>query len=383
MSWGKVKIGDVAEILPGFAFKSSELGDEGTPLIKIGNILNNGQVDTVDVQRLPQTHYLKKHDKYRLGDRDIVIAMTGATAGKVGRIHASLDEVFLLNQRVAKFVPNEIDQDFLWFAIGNEQYRAKFFALGGGAAQPNMSGPQIASVEIPLPDLPTQQRIAGILSAYDDLIENNRRRIGLLEQAARLLYREWFVHLRFPGHETSKIVDGLPEGWERSTLGEVTDLTWGDTNTTKSAYVETGFDAYSASGLDGKLSKFDYDRDGIVLSAIGAQCGKTWLARGKWSCIKNTIRIFPTEDRLGLEYLYFATFGEAFWPRRGAAQPFISQADARRQTILLPNSALMQKFSEFGYAALTQARTLTNEVNALTRARDLLLPRLMDGRIPV
>jgi type I restriction enzyme, S subunit len=86
---------------------------------------------------------------------------------------------------------------------------------------------RIYRVEVPVPDLPTQQRIAGILSAYDDLIENNRRRIGLLEQAARLLYREWFVHLRFPGHGTAKIVDGLPEGWTMKPLSELADMVMG------------------------------------------------------------------------------------------------------------------------------------------------------------
>ena len=108
-------------------------------------------------------------------------------------------------------------------------------------------------------------------------------------------------------------------------LGDYTDLTWGDTNTTKNSYVTEGYLAYSASGPDGKLDHYDYDCEGIVLSAIGADCGKTWFASGKWSCIKNTIRFWSTFDDLDNRFLYFATREKDFWPRRGGAQPFIKK----------------------------------------------------------
>lgn len=388
MSWRETTVGEFVNIKHGFAFKGDQFNDHG-PFVVLtpGNCHNSGGFK--DKGEKEKRYSGDVPDGYLLNKGDLLVVMTdlvGTAPVLGGSFIIPEDNKYLHNQRLGLVTVKdgaEADPLFLYHLFNTENYRGQVRGSASGATVRHTSPGRISACKVRVPDLPTQQRIAGILSAYDDLIENNRRRIGLLEQAARLLYREWFVHLRFPGHETAKIVDGLPEGWERATLGAVTDLTWGDTNTTKSAYVETGFDAYSASGLDGKLPKFDYDRDGIVLSAIGAQCGKTWLARGKWSCIKNTIRIFPTDDRLGLEYLYFATFGESFWPRRGAAQPFISQGDARRLTIPLPTSELMQKFSEFAYAALMQARTLTNEADALTRARDLLLPRLMDGRIPV
>ncbi|GBD27862.1 hypothetical protein HRbin30_03219 [bacterium HR30] len=127
-----------------------------------------------------------------------------------------------------------------------------------------------------------------------------------------------------------------PKGWRRRRLGEVADVNWGDTNTTKASYTAAGFPAFSASGLDGYLPYADFDRTGVVLSAIGADCGKTWLAKGKWSCIKNTIRFWATDPEVDTEFLYWLTRDPSFWPKRGSAQPFISQGDARAVEIAYP-----------------------------------------------
>jgi type I restriction enzyme S subunit len=124
-------------------------------------------------------------------------------------------------------------------------------------------------------------------------------------------------------------------------MGEVADLNWGDTSKTKSSYVKnsSGFVAYSATGPDGLLDSYDYDKTGIVLSAIGALAGKTWLASGKWSCIKNTIRIFSVDENLvRTEFLYWVSSVPNYWPRRGSAQPFISKGDA--DSILVPIPSL-------------------------------------------
>ena len=119
-------------------------------------------------------------------------------------------------------------------------------------------------------------------------------------------------------------------------LQDFLDVQWGDTKTTQSSYVPTGYLAYSASGPDGFLDRFDYDREGIVLSAIGANCGTTFFATGKWSCIKNTIRIFPKSESIDLKYVYYMTKSPDFWPIRGSAQPFISQTDIRELYVQLP-----------------------------------------------
>lgn len=125
-------------------------------------------------------------------------------------------------------------------------------------------------------------------------------------------------------------------------LQDILDVQWGDTKTTKSSYVPTGYLAYSASGPDGFLDRFDYDREGIVLSAIGANCGTTFFATGKWSCIKNTIRIFPKSESIDLKYFYYMTKAPDFWPIRGSAQSFISQTDIRELYVQLPELGIQR-----------------------------------------
>lgn len=169
--------------------------------------------------------------KYTLPDRSILLAMTGATAGKLGRIRGGCNA--LLNQRVARIIPHKINADFAWFLLSTLHYRDIFYNLGRGAAQPNISGEQIESVKIPCPPLGIQQRIANILNPYDTQIENNLRRIELLENAARLIYKEWFVKLNFPGREHTKIVDGLPVGWKVNRLVDIATLTMGQSPESK------------------------------------------------------------------------------------------------------------------------------------------------------
>jgi hypothetical protein len=135
------------------------------------------------------------------------------------------------------------------------------------------------------------------------------------------------------------------QGWRTVKLGDIAELRWGDTSTTKASYVPTGFLAYSATGPDGFLDHFDHEGPGIVLSAIGAQCGKVWFATGRWSCIKNTIYVKGKPDAAETRYLYYVASTPDFWPRRGAAQPFISQGDARAIEIHLPPLAAQRSIA--------------------------------------
>ncbi len=128
-------------------------------------------------------------------------------------------------------------------------------------------------------------------------------------------------------------------------MGGVCQIKWGDTSKTKASYVESGFPAYSASGSDGFLPYFDHEGPGIVLSAIGAQCGKTWFADGRWSCIKNTIYLKAKPEFADTRYLYYQTKLPDIWPIRGAAQPFISQTDARGIEINLPDLPTQRKIA--------------------------------------
>ncbi|MBI2049187.1 MAG: restriction endonuclease subunit S [Parcubacteria group bacterium] len=140
-----------------------------------------------------------------------------------------------------------------------------------------------------------------------------------------------------------KTKEKLKTTWRTVRLGDVADIQWGDTNTTKAAYRPSGYLAFSATGPDGFMDHYDFDRDGVVLSAIGANCGETWFISGKWSCIKNTIRLWGEEGKSDTRFLYYKTHNKNLWPQRGSAQPFISQTDARNLEIKIPEDINEQK----------------------------------------
>ena len=146
-------------------------------------------------------------------------------------------------------------------------------------------------------------------------------------------------------------------------LQDILDIQWGDTKTTKASYVSDGYLAYSATGPDGFLEKFDYDREGIVLSAIGANCGSTFFASGKWSCIKNTIRILPKSVAIDLKYFFYMTKAPDFWPIRGSAQPFISQTDIRELYVQIPEISVQNVIGKILFEL--EQKISTN--NALTK----------------
>lgn len=245
------------------------------------------------------------------------------------------------------------------------------------AAVPGVDRNVLHKIKVRCPDPQAQERIVSILSAYDELIENNRRRIGLLEQAARLLYREWFVHLRFPGHETRKIVDGLPEGWEKTTLGKHCPLIYGKALKAETR-VDGPFDVYGSSGIVGTHNKALTTGPAIIVGRKGNVGSVYWARRGFWPI--DTVYFVDAAN--SDFFTYFALQNIAF-QNTDVAVPGLNRDYAHTREIKLPLKELVQSFNERATVFLRQAELLSSQNDALTRARDLLLPRLMDGRIPV
>lgn len=329
----------------------------------------------------------KDKEKYLLKEGDVVIARTGATVGYAKCIKRGIPESVFASYLVRFCPSNNVSSRYVGFIIESDTYKAFIKSQMGGAAQPNANAKVLGSFKISLPPISIQCKIASILSTYDDLIENNNCRIKILDDMTQTIYNEWFVRFRFPGHSKVNMVKSelgeIPEGWEVARFGDVADIEWGDTNVTKKSYVNEGYDAYSASGLDGKRTKFDFDRDGIVLSAIGANCGRTWYAKGKWSCIKNTIRFWAESSLVTTPYLYFVTQRTGFWIKRGAAQPFVSLGDARSSKVIIPDSKTLEIFSKLSSLCLDQINILQKKNISLSRTRDLLLPKLISGELDV
>ena len=212
--WKNIRLGDVAKVISGFAFKSKDFQQEGIPIIKIKNI-RVGAVDLSEIDHVDSS-FLSLDTKYHVKGGDILISLTGSHLTQpnsvVGRValHSSSLGHCLLNQRAGKIIitkPDICDKLFLFYSIYTEEKRREIALMAlGAASQANVSPSQVETVEIKLPPLFIQRKTAAILSAYDRLIENNTRRIEILEEMARSIYREWFVKFRFPGHEQVQMV---------------------------------------------------------------------------------------------------------------------------------------------------------------------------------
>lgn len=403
--WKEVKLGDVAEIISGFAFKSSDLIlTDGIPILKITNV-KNPYLSYNFINYLPKEKYESKMKKFFLKENDVLIAMTGQ--GSVGRIGIAkgLRSDILVNQRVGIIRAKEklSLQLFIAVLLSNPYYEKVLYDLGIGAGQPNISPKLIENLKIPLPPLPIQQRIASILSAYDDLIENNRRRIALLEESARLLYKEWFVKFKFPGHEKAKFVGGLPEGWERKKLGEVGTIITGKTPSTKDernyggnilfiktpdmqngCYTIDTETKLTIRGAETQKGKY-VPKNTILTACIGNGLGVVSMTY-KTSQFNQQINAFiPNIDIY--TYYYYLTFCN-LKPKlkaigASATMPNVNKSLFESLEIIQPEYKATKTFYDLIAPVFDQIRTLQLQTQKLKGARDILLPKLMKGIIKV
>jgi len=231
---------------------------------------------------------------------------------------------------------------------------------------------------IPLPDLPTQRKIAAILGAYDDLIENNLRRIKILEEMAQSLYREWFVHFRFPGHESTRFVDSplgkIPEGWEVKKLGDVLELKYGRALKKKDR-MGGPFPVFGSSGIIGNHNASIAQGPGIVVGRKG-NVGSVFWSDSDFFVIDTA---YFVESQLPLRFLFYLLPTLNFI-NSDAAVPGLSRQQAYCLEILVPPADLLSKFCIFAGIFEGQASLLQRRNQTLRQTRDLLLPKLLSPK---
>ncbi|MGE5528602.1 MAG: restriction endonuclease subunit S [Patescibacteria group bacterium] len=399
--WRSIRLGDVCEVTPGYAFKSTDWLNDGIPVIKITNLLADRTVDLSNVDFVSESFLTSKVAKYLLIDGDILIAMTGATAGKVARFRAKKINA-LLNQRVARIRPKLINYDFLWAVVSSSEYQKKFYDLADGAAQPNMSGSQIENVEIPYPPAEEQKKIGLIIKNYDTLIENNTRRIAILEEMARLLYREWFVNFCFPGHEEVKMVDSplgpIPKGWEVGRLGDFADEVRRSVSPEQvdpeTPYLGLEhFPRRSIALLEWDMAKnvqstkLMFKKGEILFGKIRPYFHKVGVAPIDGVCSTDAIVIVPKkEDLFSLvlctvasdEFVAYAT-----QTSQGTKMPRANWAVLADYRVVMPNDIILKRFNALIGEMVALIENLVFKTRNLRATRDLLLPRLISGEIDV
>lgn len=407
----KEKIGKYYNVISGYAFKSSDLKDSADiPIIKIGNISNGRNVIFENMQYV-DLEFLTIDEKYHIKYGDVLISLTGSHINQpnsmVGRVCRNYDkQTYLLNQRAGKiFAKENASTDYIFYALLTKAMKESIVSRAYGAAnQVNVSPSAIMSIKWDFPSLPIQQKIASILSSYDRLIENNTRRIRLLEQMAENLYKEWFVRFRFPGHENVEMVNGLPKGWEFKRVSNVCETIGGGTpSTTNSAYWGGDIKWVTPSDITSKKSLAllkiagRITEEGLKKSSAKLLPPYTILMTSRASigffgiCPDNVctnqgfISIIPNKDnvRMYLLYTFKARKEEIISNANGSTFLEISKGRFRKMKVLVPSEDILNMFEKKTMLSFREVLHLEMQNTLLTRQRDLLLPRLMSGKLEV
>ena len=404
--WNRVILRDICEKV-NYGYTASAKQDKiGPKFLRITDIVPY----LIDWSTVPYCKISDKNlPKYQLKKGDIVIARTGATTGYAKWIRIDHEAAFA-SYLVRIRINQEHDNRYVGFVVESDEYKRFIKTNISGAAQPQANAQILTSFPIPLPPLPTQRKIAAILSAYDNLIENNTRRIQILEEMAQTIYREWFVHFRFPGHEKVRMVESkmglIPEGWEVRTLGDVCRVVPGYAFKSKE-WQETGvpvikikniksdntidtqdIDCVDPEIISTKLDKYRLDNGDFLIAMTGATAGKTGRLRTKTLMMLNqrVAKLDPIDDYH--EYIWCKistgeTQKDFFSLADGAAQPNMSGSQIESYEIVLPPLSLCNRFSFIVREMLIQTDNLMFRNANLRATRDLLLPKLISGEIDV
>ena len=315
----------------------------------------------------------------------IIIAMYGQgdTAGRVAinKIPLTTNQA-CCNLTIDK---DKADYEFIYYKLCT--LYDKMVSLKSGAAQPNLNAQIIKGLEVQLPSLSIQHRIATILSRYDSLIENYQKQIKLLEEAAQRLYKEWFVDLHFPGHQFTPIIDGIPEGWEKKPVDSIYSIKYGKNLSTKLISESGEFPVYGANGVIGYYDKANCNEQVVLITSRGNGSGDVLMTYHKDAFItNNSFIVSPLEDysycQLPFTYQFLknANFRAV---RTGAAQPQLTNQSIHTVDVVLPSKNIIIEYCDKVSYNNKEIIILRNQIRLLTEARDRLLPKLMSGEITV
>lgn len=409
----KIRLNDFADIFSGFAFSTkNDMSDYGIPILKIGNIIGNGDISTETDSFYPHP-ISKKISKYFLKNNDFLVAMTGATIGKIGRIKVK-DDSFLVNQRVAIVrAKNNVNSRFLYYFLSQKIFQKYIDNISNGSAQANISAENIGKFLIDNKILKiSQNKIASILSAYDDLIEVNNKKIKTLNEMAQEIYKEWFVRFRFPGHEKVEFQNGIPKGWEivklekfgydiesgnRPKGGIDTTLTNGVPSLGAEHIKTLGFFDYNdikliSSDFYEQMKKGIGKDKNILLYKDGAYIGKVTIFMDDFPfkdyAVNEHVFLINAKEQAYQFYLYYTLNQTHYFLQmqnlnRNSAQPGLTPADLNILKLMKPEIKIVEKFNNVIHSILKNIFSLSKTNEKLKTQRDLLLPRLMSGKLEV
>jgi type I restriction enzyme S subunit len=381
----KVCIGDLGTIVTGNTPPRNrpELYGNHTPFIKATDI-SESEKYTYNPEECYSEEGYNKYIKSLIPKGSTCVVTIGSIGKKMTMAHCDL----FINQAMNAIIPNAcFDSEYVYYAVKNVLGNIKTLDSGTASGRENVSKSAFSKMEIWVEEeLPIQQRIATILSRYDSLIENYQKQIKLLEEAAQRLYKEWFIDLHFPGHENTKIVDGVPEGWEKKRLADVAELKAGGDKPdivsdvrTEDCAIPIFSNGTTNEGLYGFTKVPEIMEHCVTISARGS-VGYTVLRRTPFVPIVRLISVIPHNVYVGYIFYYLKS---TTLDSNGAAQQQITIPMIRNKEITIPSKGILEIFESQTEPIFNQIDILKDQIRHLTEARDRLLPKLMNGEIEV
>ncbi|MGN0822093.1 MAG: restriction endonuclease subunit S [Akkermansia sp.] len=392
MSRREISLADCCELITDGDHQPPPKSDSGIPFITISDFT---PYNTLSFERgiyVPETYYdsLPENRKARKGD------ILYSVVGSFGIPILLRDHTAIAFQRhIALLRPKStLDTEYLYYAMLSREFYQQADAVALGAAQRTISLSSLRNMKLSVPSIEEQRKVAHVLSAYDTLIENNRKQIKLLEEAARRLYKEWFVNLRFPGHEHTPIVNGIPEGWRKGTLHDMADMVFGQ-SPKSDYYNKRGMGLPFHQGVASYGDRFVVDsvyttkyskaaNPGSILFSVRAPVGRLNITR-KQIAIGRGIAALNHKNgaQSFLYYLLKDYFHKENIVGNGAIFASVSGDELRRFPIILPCDETIDRFNAVAKCYDEKIEIVNKQNELLTEARDRLLPKLMSGEIAI
>ena len=393
--WKVTRLSDVANYQNGHAFYKDGYSSEGLIAIDLYNVDEEGRLRFGERDKHVSLELCERFSKFKLNRNDLVMVMTDMTQrlGILGKCAViDQDDRYILNQRLGRVTANESEvlTRYLFYFINSEYFLKPLRALAKGAVQKYVNTGDIKENSVLLPPLPVQRRIAGILSAYDELMENSQRRIRLLEAMARALYREWFVHFRIPAEVLTKAgaspiklvaspLGDIPQGWEVRRIDEA--LRFDSGRTIKKEERENGdTPVYGANGIIGGTANSPMADQCIIMGKIGS-CGALHRSHKPCWVTNNAFLIQPAAIQsleLAWQVLLDVDFRQYIG---GAANPYMPINTFGQHEVVIPAESVQSEFEMRAGPLRRLVEALSERTENLRRTRDLLLPRLLSGQV--
>ncbi len=395
MKWETVKLGELYDVHNGLS-KGREFFGTGFPFLTFSTVFNHFFIPDELDSLVESTD--KEQQDYSINRGDVFVTRTSETSDELGMSCVALKDYprATYNGFTKRMRPkdNRVLPEYIGYYMRMPSFRNRFQAFSTMTTRASLKNEDLLGLEIALPGIEEQAKISGILMAYDDLIENNQKQIKLLEEAAQRLYKEWFIDLRFPGYENTPVHDGVPEGWEKKTLGDIADIVMGQSP--KSEYYNTenqglpfhqGVGSYGNRFVTDNVYSTSYTRiadSGSVLFSVRAPVGRLNITRNKIVIGRG---IAALNHKEGLQSLLFYMLKERFFKDNlvgnGSIFASISKDELLEQSFIVPVSSIACQYDEIASTIDKEIDVVDKEIKKLTEARDRLLPKLMSGEIEV